>query len=405
MHLRRIYLNYFRNIESATVDFGRGVNILWGDNAQGKSNVLEAIYFCARGKSFRGAHEKQLITHDKEFSVIRTEFFKKDAQRMNTLAFTLSRSGKKVMLRDEVEEKSVINMVGHLHAVMFTPQHLSLVSGSPAERREFMNIAISLCYPPYIRALATYNRTLEERNALLRQTAASGERVHTELFEIYAQSLAEAAAAVVTCRADFVKKTEVLARQQLSSLSRGMDYLSLSYIPRGAAEEAGAAHSVETDGKTAVLTDALGTDGKIGTNEGRAAAYTEAMRALLLSDLPREIAAKTTLYGPHRDDIGIFLNGRAARSFASQGQTRSIALSLKMAEGQLMHKMLGERPVYLLDDVLSELDEGRREFLLTELRHEQIILTSCEPDFRVRDFEPFSHITRLHVQKGKIKEM
>ncbi|MBQ8746981.1 MAG: DNA replication and repair protein RecF [Clostridia bacterium] len=404
MHLSRIYLNYFRNIESATIDFGRGVNILWGDNAQGKSNVLEAIYFCARGKSFRGAHEKQLITHDKEFSAFRAEFYKTDADRMSTLAFTLSRSGKKVMLRDEVEEKSLVNMVGRLHAVMFTPQHLTLVTGSPAERREFMNIAISLCYPPYIRALATYNRTLEERNALLRQTALSGEKPRYDLFEIFAQSLAEAAAAVVTCRADFVRKTNVFARQQLSSLSRGMDYLSLSYIPRGAAEEAGA-DPVAEEGKNAVLTDALGADGKIGPDGGKADVYTAAMQSLLMSDLPREIAAKTTLYGPHRDDIGISLNGRSARSFASQGQTRSIALALKMAEGQLMHRMLGERPVYLLDDVLSELDEGRREFLLTELRHEQIILTSCEPDFRIRDFEPFSHITRLHVQKGKIKEM
>ena len=154
------------------------------------------------------------------------------------------------------------------------------------------------------------------------------------------------------------------------------------------------------------MSDALAAaDGKIGFDEAVCGAYAAAMKTLLLSDLPREIAAKTTLFGPHRDDVGITLNGKAARYFASQGQTRSIALALKMAEGQLMHRMLGERPVYLLDDVLSELDEGRREFLLTELRHEQIILTSCEPDFRIRNFTPYSHITRLHVQGGKITQM
>lgn len=405
MHLSRIYLNYFRNIVSATVDFGRGVNILWGDNAQGKSNVLEAIYFCARGKSFRGAHEKQLITHDKEFSAFRAEFYKADAERMSTLAFTLSRSGKKVMLRDEVEEKSIVNMVGRLHAVMFTPQHLSLVTGSPAERREFMNIAISLCYPPYIRALSTYNKTLEERNALLRHTAMSGERPRIDLFEVFAHTLAEAAAQVVSCRGDFIRKMDVLAKKQLLSLSHGADMLSLTYIPRGAAEQAGADVMAEGE-ENAALSDALAAaDGKIGFDEAVCGAYAAAMKTLLLSDLPREIAAKTTLFGPHRDDVGITLNGKAARYFASQGQTRSIALALKMAEGQLMHRMLGERPVYLLDDVLSELDEGRREFLLTELRHEQIILTSCEPDFRIRNFTPYSHITRLHVQGGKIKEM
>ncbi len=408
MHLTRIYLNYFRNIESATVDFGRGVNVLWGDNAQGKSNVLEAIYFCARGKSFRGASEKQLITHGKEFAAFRTEYFKEDAERMSTLAFTLSRSGgKKVMLRDDVEEKSLVNMVGRLHAVMFTPQHLSLVTGSPAERREFMNIAISLCYPPYIRALARYNKTLEERNALLRQTALSGERPRLDLFEVFAHNLAEAAADVVSARGDFILRMNALARRQLSSLSRGMDYLSLKYVPRGGAEESGVDKPQDT-GENERLSDALAQAGnaeKIGFDQSVCAAYAEAMKRLLLSDLSHEIAAKTTLFGPHRDDVGISLNGQSAKYFASQGQTRSIALALKMAEGQLMHRMLGERPIYLLDDVLSELDEGRREFLLTELRHEQIILTSCEPDFRIKDFTPYTEITRLHVQKGKIKPM
>ncbi len=413
MYLSRIYLNHFRNITSATIDFGKGVNILWGNNAQGKSNVLEAIYFCARGKSFRGASEKQLITHEREFSAFRTEYYKEGADRMSTLAFTLSRSGKKVMLRDEVEERSLMDMVGRLHAVMFTPRHLSLVTGSPAERREFMNIAISLCYPPYIRALQKYNKTLEERNALLRHTAMAGERPQMALFEVFAQNLAEAAAAVVCCRSDFIRQINQLAIRQLLSLSRGVDTMKLSYIPKGGMIDAGDAPSPDLpEPKNEALAETLPpplgektAHPKIGIDPAVYEAYTAAMREVLLSDLSHEIAAKTTLYGPHRDDVGISLNSKSARYFASQGQTRSIALALKMAEGQLMHGMLGERPVYLLDDVLSELDEGRREFLLTELRHEQIILTSCEPDFRIRNFTPFSHITRLHVQGGKIKPM
>lgn len=387
MTLTRVCLTDFRNIESAEIDFDPGVNVLWGDNAQGKSNVLEAIYFSARGKSFRGAAEKQLIRYGQPFASVGVEYKKEDAERTNTLEFTLPEAGRKQMYRDGVQETHLADMVSRLKAVLFTPQHLSLVSGGPLERRAFTDIAIATAYPAYIGAMTAFKKTLEQRNALLRETAISGRRPDYEVFEVFAEHLAGVSSVVASCRADYIKRLDVLAREQVLSLSGGRDVLSLRYMPSGCTP-------------TAIQKDI--SDPVLGTGGMPDGAYAEAMKTLLMTNLDAELSAKTTLHGPHRDDVEILLGSMPARHFASQGQTRSIALSMKIAEGQLTHSMLKEKPIYLLDDVLSELDESRRRYLLTKLRDDQMILTSCEPDFRVQNLTGYENVRRLCVENGRI---
>ncbi len=388
MTLNHVSLCDFRNIEQAEIDFSPGVNVLWGDNAQGKSNILEAIYYCARGKSFRGAAEKQLIRYGMPFASVAVSYLRADAARENTLSFVLPENGRKIMQRDGVTEGRLANMVSRLKAVIFTPQHLSLVSGSPQERRTFMDVAISTCFPSYITAMGAFKKTLEHRNALIRQTVQTGGRPDMEMFEIFAFNLSRVSAFIASCRGDFIDRLQVLAAEQVRILSGGRDTLEIRYLPSGCAPTPLARElSFPVLGMQGVLDDA----------------YVKEMKALLTSDLPAELGAKTTLFGPHRDDMEILLNGMPARHFASQGQTRSIALALKLAEGQLTHRMLSEKPVYLLDDVLSELDESRRRHLLTELSGDQMILTSCEPDFRVPDLTGYESVHRIRVKDGKIE--
>lgn len=386
MILSHVSLTQFRNIAAAEIDFAPGVNVLWGDNAQGKSNILEAVYYCARGRSFRGAAEKQMIQTDAEFASFGVTFQEENAARPRNLNFSFLAGGRKLMERDGIRMTSLMEMIGRLHAILFTPQHLSIVSGSPAERRAFMDVAIAMCYPAYIPALAAYKRNLEQRNALLRDTAADGRPPDVELFSVYTRALAEAGAYIASVRADFVRRLGILAGEQMTAISHGRDNLTLRYVSSGA---------VVRETEYSLTRPTFGDDVPDGE-------YAETLYRRLMDDLRREILLKTTLHGPHRDDIEIELSGMPARGFASQGQTRSIALSMKLSEGTLSRIMLGEKPVYLLDDVLSELDEQRRGYLLRELSEEQIIITSCEPDLRVRAGDVQTDFTRIRVVNGEV---
>lgn len=386
MILSHVFLTQFRNVTEAEIDFADGVNVLWGDNAQGKSNILEALYYCARGRSFRGASEKQMIQNGADFASFGVTFQKQGAAHPQSLTFSFLAGGRKLMERDGIRMTSLVEMVGRLHAILFTPQHLSIVAGSPADRRSFMDVAIAMCYPPYIPALAAYKRNLEQRNALLRDTAADGRTPDTELLGVYTRALAEAGERVASIRADFLCRLNELSAAQMIAISHGRDKMTLRYVPSGAP-----VRDTEYPMNRAVLGD------DIPNGE-----YTETLYRRLMEDLRRELLFKTTLHGPHRDDIDIVLSGMPARGFASQGQTRSIALAMKLAEGSLSRVLLGEKPVYLLDDVLSELDEQRRRYLLRELSEEQLIITSCEPDLRLRAADVQTDFHRIRVSAGKV---
>ncbi len=346
MYLKEIKLRNFRNIENQTVSLSPEVNLLYGKNAEGKTNLLEAIYYFARGKSFRGATDRELCRFDSAFFEIEARFH--GGGREQSLLYRYA-GRERVRKRNGAPVDHASEMIGHFRSVLFHPEHLSLVKGSPALRREFLNIAIAQARPSYLSLYASYMKILENRNSLLR-FAAKGLPFDEEEFAVWSERLAEVSARVAAERYRYLSSLAPEAEALLSEISSGKERLSLSY--RCECEE--------------------------GEIENMAKKY----RSLYLSDLRREIAAGFTVFGPHHDDIGIELGGHPAREFASQGQQRSITLAMKLGEGEVSRRISGEYPVFLFDDVMSELDAERRSFLLSALSGRQIVVTACDE----RDF-------------------
>lgn len=347
MLLHELRVRSFRNIEEASVSFSPGVNLLFGKNGEGKTNLLEAVYYFARGKSFRGAKDSELCRFGDGFYEIEASFL--GGGREQTLFYRYA-GGEKKKKRNGAPVDSAAEMIGHMRAVLFHPEHLLLVKGSPSVRREFLNIAISQLDPSYLSLYATYQRILDERNALLR-FGQKGIFFESEEMEVWSRRLADAAARVALSRYRYVRELAPFAEELLSNISLGRETLSLSY--------------------------------RCEVEEESVPLMSERYATLLMSDIRRELAAGHTLFGPHHDELLLSLSGHPAREFASQGQQRSLTLALKLAEGEVARSRTGEYPIFLFDDVMSELDEGRRRFLFSSLEGRQIIVTACDR----RDFE------------------
>ncbi len=342
MTLTQLSVTDFRNIEKQTVAFSEGINLLLGQNGQGKTNLTEAIYYFARGKSFRGVSDAALCRFGTDRFAIEMRF--RDAVREQTLSYTYC-NGERVRRRNGVKIGRATEMLGHFRAVLFHPDHLQLVKGAPALRREFMNVALAQIFPVYAGIYSKYARALEQRNALLRAVQKGGEYRPLEL-EVFSERLSETAAELAAFRYRFVAELNEAASAIILSLSNNKEMLRIVYE----------------------------CDVEEGTVEQMRAAYLEKFSR----DPMRECMAGVSLYGIHRDDLQIELNGTGARDYASQGQQRSIAIALKLAEGEIIKRNCGTDPVFLFDDVLSELDPSRRRFVLEAVGGRQLILTACE---------------------------
>ncbi len=346
MIIKRFCAENFRNIEKCDIEFADGVNLLHGKNAQGKTNAIEGIYIFSRGKSFRGRDDSELIKFGKEGFRISIEY--EDKYGEETLEYALF--GKERLRKKNGYKINKINeMVGSFKCVLFYPDNLGLVKGGPEERRSFLNVAASACFPSYMKHYADYKSALENRNCILKFMQKGMVYDRCEL-DSWSASMAEYASFIYLFREEYIKKLEYHAKKILTDISDGKEELEISHI----------------------------SDIECGISD-RKRVFEEYLRAFS-SSLDREIGAGVTLFGPHREDIEIKINGKGARSFASQGQQRSIVLALKLAEGEVIKEMCGEYPVFLFDDVLSELDEKRRKYVLSGKGDRQIIITSCESD-------------------------
>jgi DNA replication and repair protein RecF len=317
---------------------------LYGRNAQGKTNVVEGIYYFSRGRSFRGREDKELVRFGTEGFRIYLEF--EDKCGRESLEYALF-GRERLRKKNDYKISKITEMIGSFKAVLFYPDDLSLVKDGPEERRGFLNVAAANCYPLYIKYYSDYKKALENRNCILKMMQ-KGLYVDKNELDSWSASMAEYASYIYLFRKDYVERLKKYAGVLLKEITDGKEELSLSYesqIPDG-------------------LTD-------------RGEIKAEYERIFSLS-LEREIAAGVTLFGPHRDDIDININGKSARSFASQGQQRSIVLALKLSEGEVIKEICGEYPVFLFDDVLSELDPKRRAYLLGEIHGKQVIMTGCD---------------------------
>ncbi|MBQ9779545.1 MAG: DNA replication/repair protein RecF [Clostridia bacterium] len=382
MICKKIKIQNFRNVEACEVEFSPHVNLLYGNNAQGKTNLLEAIYYTALGKSFRPVREAELIRHDCETALVENTFA--DSLRDQTLSVqTFGGRAKRVVKHNGVKVDKLSDMMGVFRVVLFCPEHLSLIQGGPDLRRSYMNVALSQLRPAYLRSLQRYNHILKERNALLK-TAAEQRAVFEATEPMWSEQLAREAAYLTLRRYEYIKsvneQVKICFKAMMGKYEGGDEIPQLTYIPTLGMEwmnREGFAESLEG------LTEDMALD---------------RYRHLMSAHHDREIATGGTLYGIHRDDVKITLNGRTARLYASQGQQRSLALAMKLAEGWVSAREFGgEMPVFLFDDVLSELDVHRREYLVSEMTGRQVIMTACDPD--AADFG-MSQVRHIHVKRG-----
>ena len=349
MFCNQIKVKNFRNIPEACVSFTEGVNVLVGFNAQGKTNLLEAIYICSAGKSFRAMRDAELVRFGSDFATVELAFTDERRQKIEMKYIPGRRRGVSIN-GNKVARLS--DFVGRFQCVLFSPEHLSLVKGAPAIRREFLDDAIAQLRPMYTVALEKYERILKQRNTLLKH-ALEDRATFDATIGFWSEQLAHEAAILSRFRESYVKQAESFMQTCFSQLSEKTG--AVGEVPRLIYKGSSLQESYDDLNVT-----------------------KENYMRLLSSNLEREIFAGTTLYGPHKDDVEIELGDKSARLYSSQGQQRTLALALKLAEGEIVKKEKGSYPVFLLDDVLSELDSARRAYLIEEIKDKQVIMTTCE---------------------------
>ncbi|NLC78967.1 MAG: DNA replication/repair protein RecF [Ruminococcaceae bacterium] len=342
MFLVKHSLTNYRNIKSLVFEPSPLVNVICGENGQGKTNLLESVFLLTGGKSFRGARDASLIGHGEDFSVIASDFFSED--RLQGIKIKIGDKGRTASLNKGTEKKAS-SLVGTFCSVVFSPEHLSLVKGSPNMRRRFIDTALCQISGSYLAALRSYTRLLDQKNSLLKDSRFIS--AANEMLDVYDAQFAAAACEITAKRRAFIEELLPLAEKNYEKISNGRERLSFKYL--STLFSAG-----ETDMDEALMK----------TYELRAA----------------DLRAGFCTAGPHRDDLLVCLDGEDSKVFASQGQQRCIVLSLKLAEAELMELKLGERPVLLLDDVLSELDASRQDFLIESITDTQAIITCCAPE-------------------------
>lgn len=365
MKLRRIALDGFRNYTDFTADFSPGVNVIWGENAQGKTNLLEAIGFLSGARSHRARGDKELISFHKDQGTITAEVTSRGRDFL--LEVQLFRGARRRLFVNHVKCKTAAELGGIVQTVLFCPEDLALIKAGAAERRSFLDHAICQLRPRYAEALAQYSKLLEHKTRILRDWEKHPSLL--DVLEDFNEAMARAGALVIHYRAHFVRKLAEKAAQIQTEFSGGRETLALHYA------------TVST------VRDPLGPTVEL----------YEDLRRHQDSHAKAERDARSCLSGPHKDDLVARINGQPARQYASQGQTRTAALSLKLAERELFRDDTGQWPILLLDDVLSELDARRQDFVLRRITGGQVILTGCEaPD------GSFPEGRTLHIVQGKL---
>lgn len=341
--IKTLTLKDYRSHEDKTFEFHPQFNVLVGKNAQGKTNVLEAIFFAVIGKSFKTSKEKDVISWGKDNAYICAEFQKKYRETKIQLFF--NQNHKKTIKIDDIPIKKIGELMGTSNAVFFSPDELKLVKESPEERRRFMNIDISQTNKRYFYLIGRYEKVLANRNKLLKTSKDLSTLKDT--VDIWDRALSDLAGQIAEERRKFIQELSPFASMAHAYISSGKEELVIKY-----------SSSFEDN-------------------------YKEKMLKALQKNLEKDFRLGFTTVGVHRDDIDIYLDGVEVKNFGSQGQQRTVALSLKLAELEIIKNRTGEYPILLLDDVFSELDKDRRKKLLNFTSKTQTIITCTEFDDKV----------------------
>ncbi|MBQ4155148.1 MAG: DNA replication/repair protein RecF [Clostridia bacterium] len=338
MIIKNLKLKGFRNFEELEFFPGENMNVIFGDNAEGKTNLLEAIWLFCGAKSFRGAKDKELVSFGKNFAVNECEFTFGGVEKFARITIEEKRSaelsGNKL--------SSAGGLAGKFFAIVFSPLDINLVNDGPAARRRFLDTAIGQIYPSYNEKLRKYVKAVKQRNSLLKDL-----KYHPELdflMEDFEEALSHLAGDIVKYRKKYIELLQKYTSEIYEGISGGKEELKIEYF------------------------SSLGSD-----------LSKDCLKEMYLKSRREDIFSGATSIGPHRDDLLLTLDKKAIKSFGSQGQRRSVALSLKLSEAMVLKEITGEYPIALLDDVMSELDKGRQDFILNHIKNWQVFITCCDP--------------------------
>lgn len=357
MIIESIELKSYRNYEELHMDFSPGTNILYGDNAQGKTNVLEAVYVCSTTKSHRGSKDREMIRFEDEESHIKLNVRKMDVPYR--IDMHLKKNKTKGIAINGIPIRKASELFGIVNVVFFSPEDLNIIKNGPSERRRFLDMELCQLDKLYVHALVQYNRVLMQRNMLLKELNFHPE--YEETLDAWDMQLIQYGKELIRCREEFVGKLNHIVRKTHGHISGGRESLVLGYEPNVS----------------------------VGQFEKK-----------ICMGRDMDIRMKTTTTGPHRDDVSFLADGVDIRKFGSQGQQRTAALSLKLSEIELVRELARDHPVLLLDDVLSELDGGRQEQLLSGIRDIQTMITCTGVEDFVNHRFPIDRIYR--VANGRV---
>lgn len=368
MYLEELQLRNFRNYDEHSITFDNKVNVIIGENAQGKTNLMEAIYVLAFTKSHRTSKEKELIQWEKDFAKIEGRVTRRN--QSVPLEIVISKKGKKAKL-NRLEQKRLSDYIGAINVVMFAPEDLTLVKGPPHTRRRFIDMELGQIQPAYIYHLSKYQKVLKQRNQMLKQIRYQETSDHMML-DVLTDQLIEHAAILLEKRFLFIDLLKGWAAPIHYGISHEQEKLAIEY-----------------DNTIEVSEDA--------NKETLETVYRNKFHEIR----EKEIERGTTLIGPHRDDLIFYVNGKDVQTYGSQGQQRTTALSVKLAEIELIYKEVGEYPILLLDDVLSELDDSRQSHLLNTIQGKvQTFVSTTSVDGIYH--ETLRNAELFHVKEGEI---
>ncbi len=372
MVIDRVTVDGYKNLEEVDIELSPNMNIICGENAQGKTNLIESIWLCTGCRSFRGTRERDFIGFEKQKADILLSF--SNSERSQTISLEMKKRAlkeKKIKLNG-VPMPYVSSLFGHMRCVVFTPEDLELTKGSPDNRRSFLDMSVSQIKTSYISTLKKYNLTLSQRNSILRNMGGDVRSVDSSYLSVWDEQLAAYGTQIVMQRYRHCQSLKSKATDVYNEISERKEDFDIRY-------------------RSTVFPD---IDSVIGNPEEMKNLYLAKMKDAFSGD----VRSGFTNYGIHRDDMEIFINKLPVREFASQGQARSSALALKFAQAKILEEKFGDSPIMLLDDVLSELDPSRQKYIIDHTDSMQVIITCCDS----RTVTDMKNGKIFRMEKGRI---
>lgn len=364
MIIKDISFRNFRNYEEEKIEFNEKVNIIYGNNAQGKTNILEGIYLFSLGKSNRASKDVEMITFGKDSAEVSLNFVSHDNNTLGEI--TIDKTKRKKIFINEIPVKKNSELVGKLNVVFFGPEYLSLIREGPKKRRKNIDIMISQLKVGYLNAISEYRKLIDQKSRLLKE-----DKVDEILLSVMNEKLFEFSAYIIKVRYEYIKKIEQISQKIQLDISGGKENLTLDYISCGEKIEQSSVYNIK-----------------------------DILREKSKDIFRREMKYRECILGPHRDDIEFRINGSDLKLFGSQGQQKTAILVQKIAEVELFREEIGEYPILLLDDIMSELDKSRQDYVLNKLDKMQIFITCT-------DIERFRNLERgkfIKIEKGSVTE-